>query len=141
MREVEFIAQELWLDDQRRLRGMDQRESDATYSTSDLDLVVDAAPIRVIASLVLTPYPLPCQVDHPRLWIRLVVLRLLRLREIIDRRRDLAYPFARVPHLEDHVEDISIDLPWSRTEDIQTCVYELEVSLFGGVPEVALLLL
>lgn len=110
-----------------------------TYRSSDLDLVVYTTPSRVIVRFALAPHLLPCQVYHPGLRIRLVILRPLRLRDFVDCRRDLVHPFTGVPYLEDHVEDLSVDLPWCGTKDVQASVDKLQVSLVGGVFEVALL--
>ena len=84
-----------------------------THSTGNLNLVVDATPVRVITGLGFTPSLLPREVNHSRLRIRIIILRLLGFRDIIDRRRDLAHPFTSVPHLEDNIEDLSINLPRS----------------------------
>ena len=140
VREIELVTQEL-RSDSRSQRTIREDRTGATYSTSDLDLVVDATPVRVIVRLAFTPRLLPCQVYRPRFLICLAVLRLLRFRNIIDHRRDLAHPFTRIPHLEDDVKNLSVDLPWSRAEDIQAGIDKLQISPFRGVLEVALLLL
>lgn len=138
--EVKFVAQELRLGGQH-VSERAERVLQVTHRASDLDLVVYAAPFRVIVRLALTPRLLPVQIDQPRPRIRLVILRPLRFRVIVDCRRNLAHLFTGVPYLEDHVEDLSIDLPWCRTKDIQASVDKLQVSLVGGVFEVALLFL
>lgn len=54
-----------------------------------------------------------------------VILRLLRLRLVINRWRDLAQSLTGVPYLQYNVEDSAVDLPRSAAENIQTSIDEL----------------
>lgn len=113
----------------------------ATYSTSNLNLVVDTAPIRVMVRLALRPSTETREIDRSCVLVDLHVLWPLRLWLFEDRRGDLAQPLTGVPNFENDIENASVDFPRRRAEYVETCVDEFDVANTGGVLEVCLLFL
>lgn len=87
------------------------------------------------------PLALTLGEDGSCLLVSLHLWHFLRLGLVVHRGRQLSQAKARVPDLEHDVEDLAIDLPRRRPENIKTSIYELNVATRRCVLQVLLLLL
>lgn len=99
-----------------------------TYSTSNLNLIVDTASIRVVVRLGLRPSTETRKVDISPVLVDLHIRWPLRFWLFEDRRRDLAQSLTGVPNFKNDVEDTSVDFPRRRPEYVETCVDEFDVA-------------
>lgn len=127
-----------------RLRSK-QREThelrNHTHSPSNLYLVVHAAPVGVVVGLILLVRFQPLSMDTLSLHIIIVVVRFLRLRFIKLCGRHFGETSTRVPHLDDYVKDLTIDVPWRAPQNIQSGINKLNIACLGCMSEICLLLL
>lgn len=123
MRQVEGVSQELTLNQYSGWMHLQD-----AYSTGNLNLVIDAAALRVVVCFILNMALETLTVYGSRLHVCVVVVRFLGLGFVVYCGRNLAEPFTRVPHLEYNIEDLSVDLPRCTTQNVQASIHEFEIA-------------
>jgi hypothetical protein len=99
-----------------------------TYSTGNLDLVVDTASVRMVVCPILHVRLETRPVHTLSLDVRIHVRGFHGLWQVIHRWGDLAQSLARVPYLEHDIKDVAIDFPGRATENVEASIHELDIT-------------